>query len=404
MSGPLTGVKVLDLSRVLAGPWAGQLLADLGAEVIKIERPGVGDDTRSWGPPFAAKADGTASTEAAYFLAANRGKRSVAINMARTEGQSLIRSIADQADIVIENFKRGDLARYGLDFETLARRNPKLVYCSITGFGQTGPNADRAGYDFIIQGMAGLMSITGAPETGPMKSGVAVADITTGLYATIAILAALHHARATGQGQQLDLALFDVQLGWLANQNMNYLVGGKTPGLLGNAHPNIVPYQDFATSDGRLIVAVGNDSQFEKFCAILEKPELAQDAKYARNAVRVANRIELVGWISGVMKTRSSEYWLAAFEQAGVPCGPIQSIPEAWQSDQVSARELKIDQAHAVIGTLTTVANPIKFSATPVSYDRPPPTLGADTHAVLLEMGLTPEEIDRMATAAIVSL
>lgn len=404
MTGPLRGVKVLDLSRVLAGPWSGQLLADLGAEVLKVERPGVGDDTRSWGPPYASKADGTPSSEAAYYLSANRGKRSIAINMAVPEGQALVQRLADSSDILIENFKRGDLARYGLDYGTLSARNAKLIYCSVTGFGQTGPNADRAGYDFIIQGMAGLMSITGSAASGPTKSGVAVSDITTGLYATIGILAALHHARATGQGQHIDLALFDVQLGWLANQNMNYLVGGKTPGLLGNAHPNIVPYQDFETADRRLIVAVGNDGQFQKFSAALGCPHWALDEKFSRNAARVVNRIELVAMINAVMKARPSGHWLAALEAVGVPCGPIQTIPEAWMSDQATARNLRIEQEHPSIGMVSTVAAPIKFSETPISYERAPPELGADTRSVLEELGISAAEMEALQTSGAIAL
>jgi crotonobetainyl-CoA:carnitine CoA-transferase CaiB-like acyl-CoA transferase len=404
MSGPLAGIKVLDLSRVLAGPWAGQLLADMGADVIKIERPGAGDDTRGWGPPFALKPDGTHSTEAAYFLSANRGKKSVAVNMTTPEGQELIRKLADTSDIVIENFKRGDLARYGLDFATLSARNPKLVYCSITGFGQTGPNADRAGYDFIIQGMAGLMSVTGSSESGPMKVGVAVTDITTGLYSTIGILAALHHARTTGQGQQIDMALFDVQLGWLANQNMNYLAGGKTPALLGNAHPNIVPYQDFPTTDRRLIVAVGNDTQFAKFCTVLGMADWATDDRFSKNASRVAHRDILVAQIAMIMETRPSAYWQAALDTAGVPCGPIQSIPDAWESDQAIARELKVHQSHPGIGTVTTAAAPIRFSETPVAYDHAPPMLGADTYAVLEQAGFSVAEIEDLQRCGAISL
>jgi crotonobetainyl-CoA:carnitine CoA-transferase CaiB-like acyl-CoA transferase len=403
MSGPLAGIKVLDLSRVLAGPWASQLLADLGAEVIKIERPGQGDDTRSWGPPFALTPDGKLSTEAAYFLAANRGKKSVAVNMAMPEGQELIRKLADTADIVIENFKRGDLARYGLDYATLSARNNKLVYCSITGFGQNGPNADRAGYDFIIQGMAGLMSVTGAADTGPKKVGVAVSDITTGLYALVGILAALHHARATGKGQQIDMALFDVQLGWLANQNMNYLAGGKIPGLLGNAHPNIVPYQDFPTADRRLIVAVGNDVQFSKFCAALGQPDWARDARFSKNASRVANRDILTGQIAAIMQTMPSDHWQSVLDLAGVPCGPIQTIPEAWESDQAKARGLKVQQLHPTIGMVTTAAAPIRFSETPVVYDRSPPVLGADTRAVLEQAGFSGTEIETLHRCGVIS-
>ncbi len=393
MAEPLAGLKVLDLSRVLAGPWAAQLLADLGAEVIKIEKPGAGDDTRSWGPPFACDATGVQTDVSTYFLAANRGKHSVAVDISVAAGQAIIKRLAADSDIFIENFKLGDLARYGLGFADLHAINPRLIYCSITGFGQTGPNAHRAGYDFIIQGMAGLMSVTGTAESGPVKSGVAVSDITSGLYATIAILAALNHVRTTGQGQHIDIALFDVQLGWLANQNLGYLAAGKTPGLMGNAHPSIVPYQDFPTSDGRVIIAVGNDSQFRKLCAQMNCPERASDDRFIKNAGRVANRHILLPLLAQQFAAHPTAHWIAALEQVGVPCGPIQSVAQAWDSDQAMARKLRRPVVHATLGKIDTAAPPIKYSATPLIEDRAPPLLGADTVAILERCGYDEDTI-----------
>jgi crotonobetainyl-CoA:carnitine CoA-transferase CaiB-like acyl-CoA transferase len=404
MSGPLAGLKVLDLSRVLAGPWAGQLLADLGAEVVKVERPGVGDDTRSWGPPYAKDAAGNETEIATYYLAANRGKHSIAVDISTKAGQGIVQRMITSCDILIENFKKGDLDRYGLGYDDAHALNPRLIYCSITGFGQTGPNAHRAGYDFIIQGMAGLMSLTGTAESGPMKSGVAVSDITTGLYATIGILAALNHVRATGVGQHLDLALFDVQLGWLANQNMAYLAGGKVPGLLGNAHPSIVPYQDFETLDGRIIVAVGNDAQFRKMCAALTIPELAINSKFSTNKSRVTHREELTPLLQSHFKLNYSAYWLEVLEAVGVPCGPIQSIAQAWESDQAEARQLKITLPHANLGTLTTVAVPIGFSETPLQPKKAPPTLGANTRDVMLKFGYDETQIVEFMEQNVISV
>jgi crotonobetainyl-CoA:carnitine CoA-transferase CaiB-like acyl-CoA transferase len=405
MAGPLTGLKVLDLSRVLAGPWSAQILADLGAEVIKIERLEGGDDTRSWGPPFVEAEKGGLQGDAAYYLSANRGKKSLCVDIAKPEGQALVQRLAQRCDIVLENFKCGDLARYGLDYQTLSGLNPKLIYCSITGFGQSGPNAMRAGYDYIMQGMAGLMSITGTPESGPLKVGVAIADLATGLYATIAILAALHHRQATGVGQHLDLALFDVQLALLANQNMNALVGGMTPGLMGNAHPNLVPYEDFATSDGRIIIAVGNNMQFAKLCTLLGAPEWAQDARFAVNSARVANRSILVALIQQALHKAPSAYWLEAFENDGIPAGPIQTIPQALASAQAQARALLVTQAHPIAGNLTTVANPIKFSQTPLEYPQAPPTLGAQTLDILQqELGLESQAIAALVEGKVIKL
>jgi crotonobetainyl-CoA:carnitine CoA-transferase CaiB-like acyl-CoA transferase len=386
---PLTGVRVLDLSRVLAGPWAGQLLADLGADVVKVEKPGAGDDTRAWGPPYLKDGSGRDTTEATYFLCANRNKRSVAIDIATPEGQAQVRALAQQADVVLENFKVGGLQRYGLDYASLKEANPRLVYCSITGFGQTGPYAARAGYDFLIQGMGGLMSVTGQPDgepgAGPQKVGVALTDIMTGLYATIAVQAALAERDKSGQGQHIDLALLDVQIACLANQASNYLAGGLVPRRMGNAHPNIVPYQAFPTADGDIILAVGNDGQFAKFCAVAGHPEWSGDERFASNAQRVANRAVLVPLLRQATITRTSADWIAALEAAGVPCGPINRIDEVFADPQVIARGLQIKLPHALAGSVPLVANPIRLSGSPVAYQRPPPLLGEHTAEVLAQ-------------------
>ncbi|QCG95226.1 CoA transferase [Azospirillum sp. TSA2s] len=391
MAGPLSHIRVLELSRVLAGPWSAQTLADLGADVIKVERPGAGDDTRAWGPPWAGD-------QSAYFLSTNRGKRSITIDFERPEGQELVRKLAAQADVVIENFKVGGLVKYGLDYDSLKAVNPRLVYCSITGFGQTGPYRNRAGYDFMIQGMGGLMSITGQPDGepggGPVKVGVAVTDIFTGLYATIGIMGALAHRDRTGEGQQVDLALLDVQVAVLANQAMNCLVGGKAPQRLGNAHPNIVPYQAFATRDGYIILAVGNDGQFAKFCAVAGRPDLAKDERYATNPARVANRKELVALLEELIRTRDSHDWLAALEEVGVPCGPINDLTAVFEDPQVKARNIHQDLPHPTQGSVPTVASPIRYSGTPLVHDTAPPTLGQHTDAVLAEsLGLSEADI-----------
>ncbi|BAI75322.1 acyl-CoA transferase/carnitine dehydratase (plasmid) [Azospirillum sp. B510] len=391
MAGPLSHIRVLELSRVLAGPWSAQTLADLGADVIKVERPGAGDDTRAWGPPWAGD-------QSAYFLSTNRGKRSITIDFERPEGQELVRGLAAQADVVIENFKVGGLVKYGLDYDSLKAVNPRLVYCSITGFGQTGPYRNRAGYDFMIQGMGGLMSVTGQtdgePGGGPVKVGVAVTDIFTGLYATIGIMGALAHRDRTGEGQQVDLALLDVQVAVLANQAMNCLVGGKPPQRLGNAHPNIVPYQAFATCDGHIILAVGNDGQFAKFCAVAGHPELAADERYATNPARVANRKELVPLLEALIRTRDSQDWLTALERVGVPCGPINDLAAVFADPQVQARAIRQDLPHPTQGSVPTVASPIRYSGTPLVHDTAPPTLGQHTDAVLAEsLGLGEADI-----------
>jgi crotonobetainyl-CoA:carnitine CoA-transferase CaiB-like acyl-CoA transferase len=397
MPGPLAHLRVLDLSRVLAGPWATQLLADLGAEVIKIERPGEGDDTRGWGPPFIENADGSRG-DAAYFISTNRGKKSVAIDMAMPEGQELIRDLAKASDILIENFKVGGLKKYRLDYESLKALNSRLVYCSITGFGQTGPYANRAGYDFMIQGMGGIMSITGVPEgepgSGPIKAGVAYADLFTGLYAAIAILAALVHRDRTGAGQYIDLALLDTQVAVLGNQALYYLVSGKAPPRLGNAHPNIVPYQTFATKDGHIIIAVGNDRQFREYCRIIGVPALADDPRFSTNRDRVVNRTALVPLLAEPMKTRSTADWVHALEDAAVPCGPINDIPQVFADPQVLARGLKISLDRPDGVPTPGVANPIRYSETPVAYSRPAPALGDSTDAVLADrLGLSTEAI-----------
>ncbi|MBP2306870.1 CoA transferase [Azospirillum melinis] len=391
MAGPLSHIRVLELSRVLAGPWSAQTLADLGADVIKVERPGAGDDTRAWGPPWAGD-------QSAYFLSTNRGKRSITIDFERPEGQELVRRLAAQADVVIENFKVGGLVKYGLDYDSLKAVNPRLVYCSITGFGQTGPYRNRAGYDFMIQGMGGLMSITGQPDGepggGPVKVGVAVTDIFTGLYATIGIMGALAHRDRTGEGQQVDLALLDVQVAVLANQAMNCLVGGKAPQRLGNAHPNIVPYQAFATRDGYIILAVGNDGQFAKFCTVAGRPDLAKDERYATNPARVANRKELVALLEELIRTRDSQDWLGALEQVGVPCGPINDLAAVFEDPQVKARNIHQNLPHPTQGSVPTVASPIRYSGTPLVHDTAPPTLGQHTDTVLAEsLGLGEADI-----------
>ena len=376
MAGPLTGIRVLDLTRVLAGPWATQTLADLGAEVIKIEKPGDGDDTRGWGPPFLEGGD------AAYFASANRGKHSVCIDMAKPEGQSLIKALAGKSDILIENFKVGGLAKYGLDYESLKAAHPSLIYCSITGFGQNGPYANRAGYDFMIQGMSGLMSITGEPDGAPMKVGVAFADVFTGLYSVIGILGALHHRDKTGQGQFIDMALLDSQVSVLANQGLNYLVGGKVPQRLGNAHPNIVPYQVFETADGHIIVAVGNDRQFAEYCRIIG---VSVDGKYATNRGRVEGRAELIPQLAPAMKKQTTAHWVAAFETAAVPCGPINTIDQVFADPQVLARGLQIGQTREDGVQVPGIANPIQMSETPIEYAKAAPKLGGDTDTILRE-------------------
>jgi len=386
---PLSGIRVLDLSRVLAGPWAGQLLADLGADVVKVEKPQGGDDTRAWGPPYLKDASGRDTGEAAYFLCANRNKRSVAIDIATPEGQAQVRALAGQADVVLENFKVGGLKRYGLDYASLKDDHPHLIYCSITGFGQTGPYAARAGYDFLIQGMGGLMSVTGGadgePGAGPQKVGVALTDIMTGLYATVAVQAALAERERSGLGQHIDLALLDVQIACLANQASNYLAGGQLPRRMGNAHPNIVPYQDFPTADGDIILAVGNDEQFARFCSIAGHAEWALDPRFSSNAQRVTHRAVLLPLLRQATVARSSADWIAALEAAGVPCGPINRIDEVFADPHVQARGLRMTLPHSLAGEVPLVSNPIRFSGSPVSYHSAPPLLGQHTAEVLAQ-------------------
>ena len=376
MTAPLEGIRVIELARILAGPWAGQTLADLGAEVIKVEAP-EGDDTRRWGPPFI---DNGTDRSAAYFHSCNRGKKGITCDFRTAEGQETVRRLVAGADVVIENFKVGGLAKYGLDYASLKAVNPRLIYCSITGFGQDGPYAHRAGYDFIIQGMAGLMSVTGEPDGrpggGPQKVGVAVIDILTGLYASIAVQAALLERVRSGLGQYIDLALLDVGVACLANQAMNYLVGGTVPQRLGSAHPNIVPYQTFAAADGHLILAVGNDTQFRRFCEVAGWPTLADDPRYASNRGRVANREELCAYISVLIKTRTIDDWLAALEAVGVPCGPINTIDRVFADPQVRARGMVQTLPHPSGVDVPVVRNPIRFSRTPLAIPEAPPRLG----------------------------
>ncbi len=402
---PLSHVRVLDLSRVLAGPWAGQLLGDYGADVIKVERPGAGDDTRSWGPPYVKDAAGQDTTDAAYFLCANRNKRSVTLDITKPEGQRIVRALAVRCDVVIENFKVGGLRAYGLDYPSLAALSPGLIYCSITGFGQTGPYAPRAGYDFLIQGMGGLMSVTGRrdgePGEGPQKVGVALTDVLTGLYATTAILAALAHRDRTGEGQHIDLALLDVQVACLANQTMNYLASGTAPSRMGNAHPNVVPYQDFPTADGDMILAVGNDGQFARLCQAIGQSGWATDLRYATNAARVANRATLIPALSAVTRTRSTAEWVAALEASAVPCGPINTLADVFADPQIQAREMQRPMQRDG-ATVQLVSNPVRMSATPVTYRRAPPLLGADTEQVLRELGMADDEIEALAEEGVV--
>jgi len=380
-------IRVLDLTRVLAGPWCTQNLADLGAEVIKVERPGAGDDTRSWGPPYLPDQHGENTSEAAYYLTANRGKLAITVDIATPEGQQIIRELAAQSDVVLENYKVGQLKKYGLDYASLKALKPDLIYCSITGFGQDGPYANRAGYDFIVQGMGGFMSLTGErddlPGGGPQKAGVAIADLMTGMYATIAVLAALTHRDRSGEGQYIDMGLLDVQVAMLANMNMNYLTSGKVPQRWGNAHANIVPYQTFATSDGHIIVAAGNDGQYRKFVHIGGQPELADDARFATNPLRVQHRDVLIPILAEMVKRKSKQEWIHLLEEAGVPCGPINRLNEVFDDPQVQARDMQISLPHPSAGSVKLVASPMKLSATPVAYHRAPPLLGQHTEEIL---------------------
>ncbi|MFO1302734.1 MAG: CaiB/BaiF CoA-transferase family protein [Burkholderiales bacterium] len=408
MPGPLAHLTVLDLSRVLAGPWCTQLLADLGATVIKIERPGTGDDTRAWGPPYLKDPQGADTSEAAYYLACNRGKLSVAIDFTKPEGRELVQALASDADAMIENFKRGGLARYGLDYASVSARNPRIVYASITGFGQDGPYADRAGYDFIIQGMSGFMSLTGEregkPGGGPQKAGVAITDLFTGMNAAVSILAALSARDRTGRGQHIDVALLDSAVAMMSVMNMNYFASGVPPERLGNAHQNIVPYEVFACADGHLILAVGNDGQFAKFCEVAGAP-WAQDARFAKNADRVRNREVLVPMVAQAIASRTQRAWIEALEAAGVPCGPINKLDAVFADPQVVARGMRFDQPHPLAGTVPQVASPVRLDGARAVADRAPPLLGEHTMTVLRERLHLPESrIRELADASVVQL
>jgi len=407
MSGPLAGILVLDLTRILAGPWATQLLADLGAEVVKIERPDGGDDTRHWGPPYLKDPAGNDTTESAYYLSTNRGKRSVAIDFARSEGQALVRQLATRADVLVENFKVGGLARHGLAWSDLEPLNSRLVYLSISGFGQDGPQSGAIGYDAMIQAMGGLMSITGPaddePGAGPQKVGVAVADLMCGMYAVTAILAALYERASSGRGQYVDLSLLDSQVAWLANQNLNYLLTGRPPGRQGTAHPNIVPYQSFGTADGHIMVAVGNDAQFRRLCTALELDELPDRAEFGSNRQRVANRSRLVPLLAGRLRERSTSAWLELLRTAGVPCGPINDLAQVFAEPQVVHRGLRVDLPHPLAGSVPGVANPLRFSRTPIAHERAPPLLGADTDDVLRELlGMQPSSLAELRRQGVI--
>ncbi|MDG9978929.1 CaiB/BaiF CoA transferase family protein [Ectopseudomonas oleovorans] len=407
MSGALSHIRVLDLSRVLAGPWAGQIFGDLGAEVIKVERPGSGDDTRHWGPPYIKDAEGNDSREAAYFQSANRNKQSLTLDFTQPEGQRLVRELVAQCDVLLENFKVGGLAAYGLDYESLKAINPRLIYCSITGFGQSGPYAKRAGYDFMIQGLGGLMSLTGRPEgeegAGPMKVGVALTDILTGLYATVGVLAALNQREQSGVGQHIDVALLDVQVACLANQAMNYLATGVSPKRLGNAHPNIVPYQDFPSADGNFILAVGNDGQFRKFCEVAGIANLADDSRFVTNKARVAHRAELIPLLRQATVFKTTAQWIEQLEKAGVPCGPINDLQQVFADPQVQARGLRLDLPNALGSSTPQVASPLRLSATPVAYRSAPPLLGQHTEALLQRLlGMSETQIAELREAGVI--
>ena len=407
MSRILQGIRVLDLTRVLAGPWATQNLADLGAEVIKLERPGQGDDTRRWGPPFLADREGRETGDAAYYLACNRGKKSVTLDIAKPEGRALARSLAMKSDVLVENFKVGDLARHGLDYEALARDHPRLTYCSITGFGQDGPYRDRPGYDFMIQGLGGLMSVTGErddlPGGGPQKVGVAVSDLMTGMYATSAILAALFQREKTGRGERVDMALLDVQVAMLANLSSSYFVSGAAPRRMGNAHQNIVPYHVFKAADEFLIVAVGNDTQFASFCEVIGEPDWPSDARFATNPQRVRHRDLLVGLIAQRLAKRPAREWLARLEPAGVPCGPINDLAQVFADPQVRHRGMEVRVPHPAAGEVRVVANPMKLSASPITYESAPPTLGQHTDEVLRSLlGMDVDAIERLREQRII--
>jgi crotonobetainyl-CoA:carnitine CoA-transferase CaiB-like acyl-CoA transferase len=405
MSGPLTGLRVFDLTRILAGPMSTQILGDLGADIIKIERPGAGDDTRKWGPPFVKDAEGKDTSESAYYLSVNRNKRSVTLDVSKPEGQKLAKQLIARCDIFVENFKVGDMKKYGLDFEELKFEFPRLIYCSITGFGQTGPYANRAGYDFLAQGMGGIMSLTGEPEGAPMKVGVAVTDVITGIFTSTAVLAALHHRQVTGQGQYIDMSLLDSQVGWLANCGLQYLTSGQVPARMGNAHSTIVPYSVVPCSDGYFILAVGNDGQFQKFCQFAGKPEWAVDERFKTNPARVANRTALYELVNAVTATQTRDHWMKGLEPLGVPVGPVNDMEQVFKDPQVLARGMKVTMPYpaAASGAVDLIGNPIKLSDSPVDYRLAPPTCGQHTDEVLKELlFLSEDEIEDLRENAII--
>ncbi len=407
MSGPLSHIKVLDLSRVLAGPWAAQNLADLGAEVIKVERPVKGDDSRAFAPPFLKDEQGNTTKESAYYCAANRGKKSITVNLSHPEGQKLVLELARGVDVIVENYKVGDLARYGLGYEDIKAINPGIIYCSVTGFGQTGPYKDRPGYDFMAQGMGGLMSITGEredlPGGGPQRVGVPIIDMSTGMYASVAICAAIAHRAVTGQGQWIDVSLLDSCVALLANQAMNYFATGESPSSLGNAHPNIVPYQTFKTADGAIILACGNDNLFKKFCEIADCTHLAEDPQYSTNAVRVKNREELTRLLNLIFLKHTTKEWVKLLDDAGVANGPINKIEEVFREPQVQARGMQIELPHSVAGKVTLVGSPMKFSETPIKHEMPPPALGQHTDEILTQFLMkSKSDIDKLKSEGVV--
>jgi formyl-CoA transferase len=407
MSGPLSHIKVLDLSRVLAGPWAAQNLADLGAEVIKVERPIKGDDSRAFAPPFLKDEQGNTTKESAYYCAANRGKKSITVNLSHPDGQKLVLELARGVDVIVENYKVGDLARYGLGYEDIKAINPGIIYCSVTGFGQTGPYKDRPGYDFMAQGMGGLMSITGEredlPGGGPQRVGVPIIDMSTGMYASVAICAAIAHRAVTGQGQWIDVSLLDSCVALLANQAMNYFATGESPSSLGNAHPNIVPYQTFKTADGAIILACGNDNLFKKFCEIADCTHLAEDPQYSTNAVRVRNREELTRLLNLIFLKHTTKEWVKLLDDAGVANGPINKIEEVFREPQVQARGMQIELPHSVAGKVTLVGSPMKFSETPIKHEMPPPALGQHTDEILTQFLMkSKSEIDKLKSEGVV--
>jgi formyl-CoA transferase len=405
--GPLAGLRVLDLTRIMAGPYSTQTLADLGADVIKVERPLVGDDTRFWGPPFLADEDGQPTSETAYNLAVNRGKRSVTVDLSTAAGRDIVIGLAKRSDILMENYRTGQLAKFGLGYDEIRPANPKIIYCSITGFGQTGPYKDRRGYDFALQAMGGLMSVTGErdgkPGAGPEKVGVAVADISAGMYAAIAVLSAIVSRNATGVGQHIDISLLDSQITFMANQNLNYLVSGVAPIRLGNAHPNICPYQCLATQDGFVVLTVGNDSQFGRFCSAIQRPQWADDARFNSNPARVTNRDTLIPMIAEIFLLKTTKEWLLLLEAVDVPCGPVNTIKEVFDDEQVKARKMKVELRHPLAGKVATVASPMNFSGTPIKYRDPPPLLGQHTEEILSEvLGLSKAEIEGLQKNSIV--